>query len=117
MSLRIELPEGTKALRIDPCETKCVVRVKNLSLKGYALAPQANGEQAPNGDYVFDTEDPQLVIHRLPYQDGIVELTFLAQPLTGLVRETVLAQNGRIRWMEQTKAWKLYQKIKPEGGK
>lgn len=117
VSLRIELPEGTKALRIDPCETKCVVRVKHLSLKGYALAPQANGEQAPNGDYVFDTEDPQLVIHRLPYQDGIVELTFLAQPLTGLVRETVLAQNGRIRWMEQTKAWKLYQKIKPEGGK
>lgn len=115
VSLRIELPEGTKALRIDPCEAKCVVRVKHLSLKGYALALQANGEQAPNGDYVFDTEDPQLVIHKLPYQDGIVELTFLAQPLTGLVRETVLAQNGRIRWMEQTKAWKLYQKIKPEG--
>ena len=38
-----------------------------------------------------------------------------ADKLTGLVRETVLAQNGRIRWMEQTKAWKLYQKIKPEG--
>lgn len=117
VSLRIELPKGTKALRIDPCEAKCVVRIKNLSLKGYALFAQANGEQAPNGDYVFDTEDPQLVIPELPYQDGIVELTFLAQPLTGLVRETVLAQNGRLRWMEQTKVWKLYQKIKPEGRK
>ena len=78
---------------------------------------QANGEQAPNGDYVFDTEDPQLVIPQLPYQEGVVELTFLAQPLTGLVRETVLSQSGRIRWMEQTKAWKLYRKIKPEGRK
>ena len=117
VSLRIELPQGTKALRIDPCEAKCVVRVKHLSLKGYALSVQANGEQAPNGDYVFDTEDPQLVIPQLPYQEGVVELTFLAQPLTGLVRETVLSQSGRIRWMEQTKAWKLYRKIKPEGRK
>ena len=116
-SLRIELPKGTKALRIDPCAAKSIVRVKNLSLKGYALHAQANGVQAPNGDYVFDTEDPQLIIPQLPYQDGIVELTFVAEPLTNLVRETVLSQNGRIRWMEQTKVWKLYQKIKPEGRK
>lgn len=117
VSLKIELPKGTRSLRIDPCAAKSVVRIKELTQKGYQLSVQSNGEQAPNGDYIFDTEDPQLVIPVLPYQEGVVEITFFAEPLTNLVRETLLAQNGRIRWMEQTKAWKLYQKLKPEGKK
>lgn len=113
ISLRIELPGGTRALRIDPCSARCLVRIVRLCQGGEPLAIAANGEPLPNGDYLFDTEDPQLVIASLPHGTEAVELVYFAEPIGGLSREALLAQNGRLRWMEQTKAWKLYRKLKP----
>lgn len=115
--LRIELPKGTKALRIDPCSARSVVRIERISQEGTALSFMANGEQAPNGDYLFDTEDPQLVISELPHGDAPVEAVFFAERMSGLARETLLNQNGRLRWMEQTKVWKLYRKLKGGDGR
>lgn len=112
VKLRIELPEGTRAVRIDPCETRSVVRIEHLSQGGMPLTATSNGETAPNGDYIFDTKDPQLVISSLPRGLEPVEITFRTGAMTGLTREVILNQNGRIRWMEQTKVWKTYQKLK-----
>ena len=115
VSLRIPLPQGTKALRIDPCAARSVVRVESVRQGGEALGVSANAAMAPNGDYIFDTEDPQLIISGLPHGTEPVEITFRAEPIDGLTREVLLNQSGRLAWMEQTKVWKAYRKLKGDG--
>ncbi len=114
-SLRIPLPDGTKALRIDPCAARSVVRVESVTQGGTALGISANAAVAPNGDYIFDTEDPQLIISGLPHGTEPVEITFRAEPIDGLAREVLLNQSGRLAWMEQTKVWKAYRKLRGDG--
>ena len=114
-SLRIPLPEGTRAVRIDPCAARSVVRVESVRQGGEALGVSANAALAPNGDYIFDTEDPQLIISNLPHGTEPVETTFWAEPIDGLAREVLLNQSGRLAWMEQTKVWKAYRKLKGDG--
>ena len=82
---------------------------------GEALGVSANAALAPNGDYIFDTEDPQLIISNLPHGTEPVEITFWAEPIDGLAREVLLNQSGRLAWMEQTKVWKAYRKLKGDG--
>lgn len=115
VSLRISLPGGTKALRIDPCAARSVVRVESLTQGKESLSVSANAAMAPNGDYIFDTEDPQLIISGLPHGTEPVEITFRAEPIDGLAREVLLNQSGQLAWMEQTKVWKAYRKLKGDG--
>ena len=115
VSLRIPLPDGTKALRIDPCAARSVVRVESLTQGKESLSVSANAAMAPNGDYIFDTEDPQLIISGLPHGTEPVEITFRAEPIDGLAREVLLNQSGQLAWMEQTKVWKAYRKLKGDG--
>ena len=44
-----------------------------------------------------------------------VEITFRAEPIDGLAREVLLNQSGQLAWMEQTKVWKAYRKLKGDG--
>ena len=113
----IELPSGTKALRIDPCSERCVVRVIRLEQAGKTLTCRTNGIRLENGDYVFDTEDPQIIISQLPSGTAEVKTIFFTEPLKGIVRDAVLAQEGRIHRMEHTKVWRLYRKVKKLMGK
>lgn len=109
------MPDGTKALRIDPCAARSVVRVESLTQGKESLSVSANAAMAPNGDYIFDTEDPQLIISGLPHGTEPVEITFRAEPIDGLAREVLLNQSGQLAWMEQTKVWKAYRKLKGDG--
>lgn len=115
--LTIELPKGTKAVRIDPCSGRCIVRLEKLRQAGDSLACQTNGQRMPNGDYLFDTEDPQIVIRALRRGGREIQAVFYTEPLEGITREAVLSQDGRIRWMEQTKVWRMYRKVKRLLGK
>ncbi len=111
--IRIELPAGTKRVRIDPCAARSVVRVLELQQGGTDLSySAAGGVQAPNGDWIFDTEDPQLILDEIPNGTEAVEAAFLAEPIGGLTREVILNQSGQLAWMEQTKVWKAYRKLK-----
>lgn len=109
-SLEITLPKGTKAVRLDPCACQSVVRVQSITQKGKKLNYHSNGMTTPGGDLIFDTEDPQ-IIFEVP-SDASVKVTFRAEAISGLGREALLNQQGRINWMEQTKAWKLYERMK-----
>lgn len=109
-SLEIALPEKTLATRVDPCGERCIVRVLELTQEGHSLTWRSNGAPADNGDIIFDTEDPQ-IIFETPY-GGPVKFSFQTEPLGGLVREMVLNQHGKLRWIEQTKVWKAYRKVK-----
>lgn len=110
VSMELQLPEGTKAVRLDPCTGQSVVRLEVLQQNGVNLSYTCNGQRAGNGDLIFDTEDPQIIFEA--EAGSTLQIRFLAEPLGVLERELILYQHGRIRWMEQTKAWKLYQKIK-----
>ncbi len=115
VSLKTEVSDKTRSVRIDPCDGKCVARVEKLTLNGKPLSYESNGALAGNGDLIFDTEDPQIVF--AVDERGIVEAQIRVEPLQGISRELVLNQHGRIRWMEQTKVWKLYQKMKGMTGR
>ena len=117
VALSIEVPEGTRQVRIDPCTGKSLVRLENLRAGGTALKPASNGRKTAGGAYVFDTEDPQFIIRQLPEGTRKLQLVFRAEPLEGLVRDVVLGQQGRLEWMEQTRAWKLYRKLRKALGK
>ena len=110
VSLEIPVPEGTKTVRMDPYGAECVVRMEKLLLNGEQTAFTSNGTRADNGDFIFDTEDPQILCE--VNRGGILHAEFYAEPLDGLCREMILNQHGKIRWMEQTKAWRLYRKLK-----
>ncbi len=112
ISLRIPLPEGTKALRVDPCGHRSVVRLERLRQGGAKLSFRSNGSRADNGDFIFDTEDPQFYIAPGADSREPVEIMFRVQPMEGLAREVILNQHGRLRWMEQTKVWKLYRALR-----
>ena len=109
-TLEIELPEGTKALRLKPYSGRCLVRLKAVGQEERTLAWTSNGSPADNGDLIFDTDDPQIEIET--QGDAPVQISFGVEPLTGFARELILNQHGRIRWMEQTKAWRLYRKLR-----
>lgn len=106
----IKLPPGTKQVRLDPCGCRCVVRVEKLTQSGRKLSYTSNGAAAPNGDLIFDTEDPQIIF--AVEGNSSVKVRFRSEVISGLGREVLLNQQGRISWMEQTKVWKLYDRVK-----
>ena len=108
--LEIKLPAGTKQVRLDPCSCRSVVRIEKLTQGGKKLTYTSNGAAAPNGDLIFDTEDPQIIF--AVEGTSSVKVAFRSEVIGGLGREVLLNQQGHISWMEQTKAWKLYQKLK-----
>ncbi len=111
-NLTIDLPAGARALKISLGGGRSVVRIGKLEQSGRPLAYETAGHRAPNGDYIFDDVEAGFTVPRLDQSGHPVEFAFYREPLEGILRETVLAQDGRIRWMEQTKVWRLYSKIK-----
>lgn len=109
-TLELVLPKGTRQVRLDPCSCRSVVRIAELTQNGKPLSYTSNGAAAPSGDLIFDTEDPQIIF--AADAASPVRVTFCTEAIHGLGREVLLNQQGHIRWMEQTKAWKLYQKLK-----
>ena len=98
LEMEIVLPEGTRAVRIDPCGKKCVVRVAQLSQGGRVLPYTSNGYTGGNGDLIFDTEDPQIIFDT-PYS-GPVTAVFYVESMDGITRELILNQYGKLRRLQ-----------------
>jgi hypothetical protein len=98
LELEINLPKGTKMLRIDPCSEKCVVRVKKLRQNGKILNYTSNGYQGGNGDLIFDTEDPQIIA--AVKGSETVSVSFIIEPMDGITRELLLNQYGKLRKLQ-----------------
>ena len=63
--LELHLPEGTKALRLDPAENPCLVNVSRIlgELGGtYPLAWTHNGRELEAQGVLYTTTDPQILI-------------------------------------------------------
>lgn len=58
---------NVKAMRIDPADHACMVKIMELCLNGKAVSLQkkyveTNGKQIKAGSYIFDTSDPNILI-------------------------------------------------------
>lgn len=65
--LRIAVPGGRSALRVDPCSDCCVVHIERAAWNGVPLPLRgrqitANGVRLGEGTYVFDTQDPNITL-------------------------------------------------------
>lgn len=68
---RLEIPVGeeVRQLRIDPGSQACTVKIERLSWKGGGEAVLdfvSNGHRMEGSMYLFDTEDPNILLTRLP---------------------------------------------------
>lgn len=64
---KIQIPEGTERLRIDPCEERCILgNIKISTENGIELSFYTNGKSLENGLYFFDTSDPYIIIDEIP---------------------------------------------------
>ena len=98
LNLEIDLPQGTKAVRLDPCSEKCIVRVKKLRQGKKMLMYTSNGYAGGNGDLIFDTEDPQIIFSVSGNEPVYVSL--IIEPMDGITRELILNQYGKLRRLQ-----------------
>lgn len=124
VSQRLALPEGVKSLRIDPCSGSSLLHLKRLEAKGRPLTFTTNGCPVGEGLFAFRTEDPQLVIPRLPEGTGEIRMEYQTQFLEGIALEVVMSQQNtiensreKIRQMEGTRAWRLNEKLRKLTGR
>lgn len=71
---RLEIPVkgDVKKLRIDPGSQACTVRIERLAWKGNEEAEPdfvSNGHKMEGRAYLFDTDDPNILLERLPAGD------------------------------------------------
>lgn len=68
-----KIKRGRRAVRIDPCEYICIVQLKELTWNGAAVdighQVSINGTER-DGMWIFDTQDPNIVIDLLPVDDA-----------------------------------------------
>ncbi|MBQ8971090.1 MAG: hypothetical protein IJ073_07255, partial [Lachnospiraceae bacterium] len=85
--LRIELNEEIDALRIDPAEFPCLVKVMELTTTATEAGDQAaaleqpvtssNGFQVSKSVYFYSHDDPQLILAGLPRVKKLVTAVYL----------------------------------------
>ncbi len=82
--LELLLPAGTKALRLDPAETPCLVKVKRiLGELGGTYDPNwnHNGRELEQQGILYTTTDPQIVISGIVEGTGQLYVEFTVQEL------------------------------------
>lgn len=102
--LRLFLPEGTKALRIDPAETPCLVSVKRIlgELGGsYTLDYIHNGRELEPQGILYSTDDPQITIPALTEGTRQVCLELTVQELNHDTAFACMNLLNRVRTAER----------------
>ncbi|MCI8584684.1 MAG: hypothetical protein HFI92_02110 [Lachnospiraceae bacterium] len=118
LHLELLLPEGTKALRLDPAEHTCLVSVKRLlgELSGtYPLNWTHNGRELEERGILYTTTDPQILIpeivpgtRRIYVQMTVEELypdtAYACMNLLNRVRKAERFYESRpVRWLLKLK--------------
>lgn len=141
ISLSISIPEQIGKVRLDPCSYAGVLTINRLAFAGDSEEKVdfvTNGFVMDEKRIVFDTMDPQILILDIPEGAHVLEVDFamdtasreigtFLKELEQLPRRqeeelarlrAQLEQKDRlIHEMENTKAWKAYQKLKKMTGK
>lgn len=69
----VALDAKVRAVRIDPAMESCLVRVETLGTDKKKLSYKTNGKKIAGGEYVFYTDDPQIVVGKIPSGSTVLE--------------------------------------------
>lgn len=91
VNAKIEFDGDVKALRVDPADKSCVVRINELVLNGENMLKNkhfidTNGKTVVNGTYVFETMDPNINFRLnevLIRGNNVLELDMEVSPVSG----------------------------------
>lgn len=122
VDLDIAIAQGVKAVRIDPCIELCEVLVKETGGRPYI----ANGRQLGADWWIFDSEDPQIIVPVDGLGDSHLKVVMSCLPLRTELAEMVLENHmhnldidarltqalDQMTQMKETKVWKVYRKYK-----
>lgn len=109
------LPEGVKALRIDPAQDCCLVKVKRLlgELGGtYSLAYEHNGRELEKQGILYTTTDPQIVIPQLVEGTRRIYAEFSIELLHSDTAYACMNLLNRVRSAERIYNNKLFKSLK-----
>lgn len=134
VSLKIQIPQGVRRLRLDPGEAEGGIIVRKLSFGEKQVEFYTNGYSTEAGRYYFGAGDPQIIIDNVLGNELEIEIEIpdrqearkefcqkavqvslekaqKEQEIQQLKQEKQLLEQ-KIQQMEQTKIWKLYRSIK-----
>ncbi|MCD8196960.1 MAG: hypothetical protein LUE24_07335 [Lachnospiraceae bacterium] len=106
--VRLLLPEGAKALRIDPAETPCLVSVKRIlgELGGsYTLDYIHNGRELETQGILYSTDDPQITVPALAEGTRQIYLELTVQELNRDTAFACMNLLNRVRTAERIYNW------------
>ena len=92
--LEIVVPEGRRALRIDPCSDYCIVLLKEVKwndsvISGKSKCISTNGICIGDGVYAFATDDPNITLHMSRLEQKQENLLKVSMDITRMPEETV----------------------------
>lgn len=97
LKFTLELPQGVKNVRIDPCSYVCAVTVQNIQIGGQRYTQEnltVNGVWAAPDCAVFATEDPNIVLS-CDGTGGVLEASLEVNELTMALAESIGSRNQR----------------------
>ena len=116
--LELLLPEGVRALRLDPAETPCLLKVRRLlgELGGsYPLAWVHNGRELEEQGILYTTTDPQITVPEVVPGTGRVYADFTVQELYPDTAYACMNLLNRVRAAERlydTGVFRLMKKVR-----
>lgn len=116
--LELLLPAGVKALRLDPAEGCCLVKVKHLlgELGGtYPLAWEHNGRELEEQGILYTTTDPQIMISRIVEGTGRIYAELTVEELHPDTAYACMNLLNRVRMAERiygSAPFRLLKKLK-----
>lgn len=122
VDLDIAIAQGVKAVRIDPCIELCEVLVKETGGRPYT----SNGRQLGTDWWIFDNDDPQIIVPVDGLGDSQLKVVLSCLPLRTELADMILKNHmnnldidarlsqalDEMNQMKETKAWKAYRKYK-----
>lgn len=99
IEVAIPFDGNTRALRIDPADKSCIVKVEELLQNGQAIPPggkvlTTNGKKIKNGTFAFATNDPNMTIavRKLPMTgENELSVRLLVSPIPMSMAEDLIA--------------------------
>ena len=119
--LTIMLPTGCRAVRLDPAEQTCLVKVRRIlgELGGsYELPWSHNGRELETAGIVYTTEDPQILISGIVEGTGRLYVELSVQELNPDAAYACMNLLNRVRRAERlynSAPFKLLKKLKRTG--
>lgn len=113
---KILIPDKVRAVRLDPGERPCALRIHKLNLNGKKIERYAtNGFQCEENLWYFPEGDPQIHLDHLKGMKSSLEISAFFedtnQAASRMMREHASLKK-EIQQMKSTKVWKLYEKMK-----